>query len=262
MQMRAAAVVLALMATASAAHAAEHRTAATQRGVTIQVLEDLPKGPGPFPVVVLASGQGGDMTQPLLERLASALPAEGIAVVRFDWAYRTANPATGQQSADLTVEEDDMGAALALARKDPRLDPARIVLMGKSMGSVVAVRLFDRSAELRGAVLLTPVCSLPKRPGAPDWYAAPYAAFARQTRAMAMVAGDKDPVCSPADLYRMATTAAGPVRVAVVGGDHGFKAGPDNDPAAVEATQRNLDLAVRNAVDATATYLQPIQRAR
>jgi len=246
------------LALAGSAQAGERRTAMSERGVVVQILEDAPKGSGPFPVVVLASGAGGDMTQPLLAGLATSLAADGIAVVRFDWAYRTADPAKGQPSADLVAETQDLSAALAFARKNVRFDPTQIVVMGKSLGSVVAFRVFVRNPDLRGAVLLTPLCSLPSRPDAPAWALDPYPDFGGQRRPVALVAGDKDPICSLAALYRMAGEPASPARVAVTGGDHGFAAGAGADPATAEATRRNLDLAARNAADAAAAYLRAL----
>jgi dienelactone hydrolase len=236
----------------STAYAAEQHEAPTKRGVNVQIIESLPRGSGPFPVVVLANGRAGTMRSELPEAAAASLVAQGLAVVRFDWAFRTADPKNGQQSASLDDEVEDMAAALAFAKADKRLDAANIVLMGKSLGSVVSFRLFDQNSDVRGLVLLTPLCGMVAE--GPGWARDPYPALQRQTRPIALVAGDKDPVCATPALYKLASEASGPVRVVVVGGDHSFAAGPESDPTAVELSRRNLDLAIRNAVDAAAHY--------
>lgn len=235
---------------------AERLTASAARGVKIEIQEDLPAGAPPFPVVVLAPGGGVDMSQPLFTDLTRALNARGVAVVRFNWAYFTANPASGKQSDDLAAELEDMSAAIDVARHDGRLDPKAMVLMGKSLGSVVAARLLDANREVKGAVLLTPICSLPASLLKQPWQHDIYPGLSTQARPMAMIAGDRDPVCATQALYRMAATAQGPVRVVVVGGDHGFRAGPNRDPATAETTQRNIDLAIANAVDAARAILR------
>jgi predicted alpha/beta-hydrolase family hydrolase len=113
----------------------------TSRGAVVDVLEDTPSGPGPFPTLVLGSGTGYTMKLPILERVAQALVAQGIAVFRFDWAYHVRDPEHGIPSKDRAAEIDDMNAVVALARKQPWVDGSRIAVGGKSLGSIIAWRV-------------------------------------------------------------------------------------------------------------------------
>lgn len=90
------------------------QSATGSRPISIETIETIPKGAGPFPVVVLAPGAGSDMRQPFAERLAKALVARHIAVIRFNRSYFTANP-KGHASPCLTDEIDDMKAAIISA---------------------------------------------------------------------------------------------------------------------------------------------------
>lgn len=61
--------------------------ATTARGAFIHVLTDFPVGVGPFPTIILASGQSYHMTMPALDQTAKQMVAQDIAVYRFNWAY-------------------------------------------------------------------------------------------------------------------------------------------------------------------------------
>ena len=135
-----------------------------------------------------------------------------------------------------------------MVKLDPRFDAANTVLIGKSLGSMVAVRGLADNPHVKALVLLTPLCSI--KPTEAAWSAAPYPHFAELTRPVTLLGGDDDPLCELPALYRMALAPKAPVRVVVVGGDHGFGSGAD---AARGAT--NLALAAENAADAAWGYL-------
>jgi dienelactone hydrolase len=163
---------------------------------------DFPAGDGPFPALIFAPGQRYHMQMPICAQVASQVPPRGVAVFRFDWS------ASGAEAADLRT-------MLALVRKDPRVGPRRIWVGGKSLGSVLAWQMLAEEPELRGAVLLTPICTPPE--GTAD---GPYPGIEREARPLLFVAGEQDRLCEPAALYRFVARAAGPVRVAVVDGGH------------------------------------------
>jgi dienelactone hydrolase len=175
--------------------------------------------------------------------------AADVAVVRFDWAYRTADPAHGVQSNDLAAEVEDMTTALHLLDGDPHLDHGRIILMGKSLGSMVAWPVLAKRPDVKAAVLLAPLCTLPASVSPSPWRENIYPGFADHDRPIALIGGQSDPLCRNEVLYRVAGAAKGPIRIAIVGGDHSFVAGPGVDAATQQATERNLELAVNNAVD-------------
>jgi len=244
-------------AVAGTAQAAEHHQAPTSSGEPVEVFEDLPSGSGPFPTVVFANGQAGDVNGQLPLAMSNALVKRGIAVVRFDWRYRTADPKAGVQSSTLANEVADMKAALAFVRSDRRLNNGSVVIMAKSLGTMITTRVLPEAPEVRGAVLLTPLCSLRGKPGDPAWMSDPYPGFASERRPVAFVLGDSDSFCETKTLYEYATHMSGPVRIDVVDGGHGF--GVRDYP---EGDALNLSLAAEAAANAAAAMVRTSGGAR
>lgn len=127
----------------------------------------LPKGAGPFPVVVLVHGSGphdrdetvGPNTP--FRDLAYGLAERGIAVLRYE--KRTKAYPEEFAAMDFTVDQetvDDAVAAVALLRADKRIDPARIFVAGHSLGALMAPRVAERAPELAGLILI----AAPARP--------------------------------------------------------------------------------------------------
>jgi predicted alpha/beta-hydrolase family hydrolase len=232
------------------------RTLTTPRGATLPLRAEFPSGAGPFPALILAPGQRYPMDRPILERVASAVLACGVAVVRFDWAYLAA-PA-GQPSQGLVLEQEDMLAVLDWARRDAGLAGDRLFVGGKSMGSVVAWRLFAAQPRLLGALLLTPLCTRPAGAGEAALAVGSenYPGLGLEARPLFLLAGDRDPQCAAADLYRFAAQAAGPARVAVLGGDHGLIDGAGSEAGHDRSEARNAELAGTLAADFIATLLR------
>ena len=132
----------------------------------------MPNGSGPFPAVVLVAGSGpADRNESFgpnkpFEDLAWGLASAGIAVLRYDkrtYVYPK------QMAADTTITVhqetmDDAEAAVALLRSTPKVDPARVFLVGHSLGAYLAPRI---AAEIPGqlagiAMLEAPSSPLPQ----------------------------------------------------------------------------------------------------
>ncbi len=226
----------------------------TPSGATIEILIDKPVGAGPFPVVVLAGGTNYPMREPLLAQTAQALVDQGVAVLRFDWSYYVHNAAPGKPSADRASEIEDMTTALTFARNQLWADKSRLGVAGKSLGSIIAWRVLRANADLRGALLLTPVCSPPgTQPANPQLN---YPDIAVETRASVWILGARDPVCDTKVLYGFLATAGGPARVDVLGGNHIFESTLPENVSAPITTQRTIDLAARLASDFASTLLR------
>lgn len=216
----------------------------TPRGAPITVLPEKPAGSGPFPAVILGSGSGYPMQGPILAKVSDSLVKAGFAVFRFNWAYYVKDPVNGKQSKDRQAEIEDFNTVLGYARQQPWVDKTRLIVGGKSLGSIIAWRVLRTTPDLEAALLLTPVCSAGKPAIAP---ADNYPDVGTETRPTAWILGDTDSACAPAVLYGFLAKAGGPARVDVVAGNHSLESG--KSPEADAGNADRLDTLSKLAVD-------------
>ena len=121
----------------------------------------LPAGEGPFPAVVLVHGSGPhDRDESIgpnkpFRDLAHGLARHGIAVLRYE--KRTKARPQDFAGGQFTLREetvDDAVAALALLRRTAGIDPARVFVLGHSLGGYAAPMIARQSGGVRGLVLL------------------------------------------------------------------------------------------------------------
>jgi len=126
--------------------------AATQKLVYLRLAGTLllPRGPGPFPAVVLITGSGPqDRDETLMGHkpfwvLADALGRRGIAVLRVD--DRGIGASTGDFSQATSADfADDVDAGLAYLHTRKEIDPQRIGLLGHSEGAMIAPMVATRA---------------------------------------------------------------------------------------------------------------------
>ena len=121
----------------------------------------VPRGHGPFPAVVLVHGSGfadRDATVGATKGardLAWGLASRGVATLRYDKRTLTYALAFARQP-DFTIDDelvDDALAAIELLRQTPRIDPARIYVLGVSLGGFAAPRIARRDPTIAGLIL-------------------------------------------------------------------------------------------------------------
>jgi dienelactone hydrolase len=162
------------------------------------------------------------MELPLLKELAERSATAGVVVFRFDWNYYSSDPQKGQPSNGFTKEQEDMQAVLNLAMADARVDPRQIIIAGKSIGSVVAFRVFSQNPSAKALVLLTPLCTSRTNEGPVAVGALEYPRLTSVTKPVVISLGNSDPSCSVPHLYELLKGSTGNIATIVAGGDHGL----------------------------------------
>ena len=122
----------------------------------------MPIGAGPFPVVILVHGSGpADRDETIgpnkpFKDLALGLASRGIAVLRYDKRTK-AHGAKVAALTSLTVKDeviDDVGEAIKSVRAHDRIDPARIFVLGHSLGGMLIPRIAAANPSLAGVIVM------------------------------------------------------------------------------------------------------------
>lgn len=131
-----------------------------------------PKTGNNFPVVILVHGSGpGDRDAAVgntkaFRDLALGLAAKGIATIRYDKRTRVYGPRSAPDGVALTIKEevtDDVQAAVKLAQQLPDLNAKKIVVLGHSLGAMLAPKIAAEQQGLAGIIMM----SAPARPFGP-----------------------------------------------------------------------------------------------
>jgi dienelactone hydrolase len=122
----------------------------------------VPKGSGPFPAVVLVHGSGpNDRDETVggvkvFKDLAEGLSSKGIVVLRYEKRtkqYQARAAALKHFTlADETV--DDAAKAAEFLRTQKEVDPAKVWVLGHSLGGYAAPRIADEDGKLAGLILM------------------------------------------------------------------------------------------------------------
>lgn len=128
------------------------------------------KGDGPFPAVVLVHGSGpNDRDETIgpnkpFKDLAWGLASKGIAVLRYEKRTRQYATEIASSLGDFTVNQEtveDALEAVAFLRKTAGVDPAKVYVLGHSLGASMAPRIAvwsskSDSTKIAGLVMLAP----------------------------------------------------------------------------------------------------------
>ena len=121
----------------------------------------LPDGEGKFPAVVFVHGSGasnmdekvGKLTP--FKDLAEGLAAQGVASIRYD--KRSFAHGMKMMKEELTVRQETIEDAILAAdllRRDSRIDPEKIFIVGHSMGAMLAPRIDAEGGNFAGLVMM------------------------------------------------------------------------------------------------------------
>ncbi len=139
---------------------------------TLPATLSLPAGARSAAAVVLVHGSGpGDRDSTIgsnkpFKDLAAGLASRGIAVLRYDKRTRV-HPAKMAGRADFTVQREvieDVLEAVKALRTEPGIDPARIFVLGHSLGGMLAPRIWLADPAIAGVIVLAGPLARSKRP--------------------------------------------------------------------------------------------------
>ncbi|WP_410872679.1 alpha/beta hydrolase [Nocardia sp. A7] len=108
------------------------------------------------PVVVMAHGFGGTKDSGLAP-FARHLADSGVAVFAFDYRGFGASEGQPRQRVSMTGQVQDYHAAIAAARTQPGVDPARTVLWGISQSAGHALSVAADRTDIRAVIAMVPM---------------------------------------------------------------------------------------------------------
>lgn len=194
--------------------------------------------------LVLAPGQSCNYKNNLFEAIGAEGEKSDVAVIRFEWSYCN-NPKAQERvpSDDLSNEIEDFQTVLTFAKNFNFGDQTKIIIGGKSLGSLVSYQVFAKETSLRSLLLLTPVCTYK-----PDPQSAPascaeenYPNIGTETRPILFALGNQDPLCALPMLFDYLKITKGNVTALAGIGDHGFRSVKPSGEVDQEQTQKNID---------------------
>lgn len=208
-------------------------------GQHVTAVFSYPPNQGKLPVVIIASGRTGGMGTNVVKGLADKAVRDGLIAVRFDYDYYSAKK---DPSKGLVDETDQFNAVVDATLNDPRVDPKRVVVAGKSLGTVVANRSFSNNPTFLGEVLLTPIISTV------DAGEKLYPNLPVAGRPIVLIVGNSDTENAPLGVvYNYLKDASRKIMVDIVAGDHGFAVTDLVDPSSKRSNAANVDAALEVA---------------
>jgi predicted alpha/beta-hydrolase family hydrolase len=108
-------------------------------------------------LLLLTHGAGGDMSDPILRAIGAALARRGIAVLRFNLAYREA----GRRAPGSQLQSEACWRGIAAAE---RIEGKPLFIGGKSYGGRMATHVVADGYRVDGLVLLSYPLHPPGRP--------------------------------------------------------------------------------------------------
>jgi len=123
----------------------------------------IPKGEGPFPVVIFVHGSGpNDMDETIgpnkiFRDLAWGLSSFGIATLRYDKRTKVYPQEFSKYEDGFTVMEEvieDVLYAIEFVKTQEEIDKSKIFILGHSLGGMLAPRIASLSKDVKGIIIM------------------------------------------------------------------------------------------------------------
>ena len=199
------------------------------------------------PTIIVSPGGEYHKGLPIISKLARKLYGLGYNVVTFNWGYFPG----GQPSGRLAEETADLELVLEYVQSTADFDPSKIVLVGKSLGSVISHKVFSSEKELKALVLLTPVCtSYYDEKGEKMPFPVPvgkilYPKMKSIIRPVIIVSGHKDPRCLVPMFHNYMQAMPENIISISVPGDHSLRVSQNKDRKSLRQNIQNIDSTVQ-----------------
>lgn len=126
----------------------------------------VPKGEGPFPLVILVHGSGPQDRDETIgpnkpfRDLAYGLSSKGIAVFRYDKRTKVYPEKFSRNIENFTVKEEvieDLLQAIKFLKESQEIKISKIFVLGHSLGATLGPRIAMESGEINGLILMAGV---------------------------------------------------------------------------------------------------------
>lgn len=182
------------------------------------------RGGLPAPRLLLAHGAGAPADSAFMEQLASALSAEGVATLRFEFPYMKKRRQDGRKRPPdrQPVLLDHFRGAIATLLAEPVEEGSRLFIGGKSMGGRMASHMIAQAglqSEVCGAICF----GYPFHPpGKPDRWRTSH--FQDLQRPLQIIQGTRDPFGRKQEVEAQDLGSMGNVYLSWLdGGDHDYR---------------------------------------
>lgn len=218
------AAIASLLAPATFAQDTQTVMIKTPRGDEVKVIASYPtevREGEKFPAIVAAPGRNYHQGLVIFEELRRQGVAARMAVFTFDWHFFSSG---GKSDPTYVKNVEDMQAVVDYVKADPRVDASRIVLAGKSLGSIVVHKVFAQNPSALALHLWTPLM------GSDADMRDLYPGLTEIRKPVLILAGTEDEATNPAFLHGVLAKAPKSIAYTMVPGDHGFEL-PADHPA-------------------------------
>jgi dienelactone hydrolase len=131
------------------------------QGSTVRGVLFRPDGSDAAACIVLAHGFSATMDW-IVPKFAERFASAGLAALVFDYRHLGRSDGTPRQLVHVKKQREDLRAAIAFARAQPAIDPARVALWGTSLGGSHVAAIAAEDPKIAAVILNMPALDVIK----------------------------------------------------------------------------------------------------